>query len=557
MNLRDRLKKAAELTVSDPQRIVALPTMSTRPYFQHDLCISGERSLWPHQAACLQALQEEGGCIGLIGVGQGKTLIAALAATVLGISPEQALLLLPAGLESEFYRQAKDHHPHFRLTIPRILRYSILSRPSGVQLLEDMQPELIILDEAHRIANLDSARGRRLLYYLCKHPNTQLLVMSGTLIRKSIKDLQVFCKYALGHRSPLPLTYGDTESWAAVLDQTKGGRFPQKEDFPRLEPVAWWYAQRCKMDPPAGQGFAAKQSYMRKAFHERLTTAPGVVATTETSCDASIYFQRRRPALSPVMKKALKSLEDTWELPDGTELCEALEMDRARRQLSLGYYYKWDWPNGVDQEWMDKRKAWHKELRGWLKKKMPGVDSPKMVEDFVRYRQWGKTQVLDEWMQVKARWFPHPPVKTVWLDGEWFDETILRISLTDDPIVWYSSRAECERLRSLELLEVVKPGQDVRRGRRPVALSIKSHGTGLNLQEWTHNVVLSPPSAGDTWEQLVGRTHRPGQEADEVWFEVFVHTPYLNSAWSGAKEGARFLFETTGGAQKLLLGTEL
>jgi hypothetical protein len=51
--------------------------------------------------------------------------------------------------------------------------------------------------------------------------------------------------------------------------------------------------------------------------------------------------------------------------------------------------------------------------------------------------------------------------------------------------------------------------------------SIQAHGTGRNLQMFSRNLVVSCPSAGADWEQLLGRTHRQGQQADEVEYDFF------------------------------------
>jgi hypothetical protein len=59
------------------------------------------------------------------------------------------------------------------------------------------------------------------------------------------------------------------------------------------------------------------------------------------------------------------------------------------------------------------------------------------------------------------------------------------------------------------------------RGDRSVVASIQAHGVGRNLQMFSSNLVVSCPSAGADWEQLLGRTHRQGQQADEVTYEYF------------------------------------
>ena len=86
---------------------------------------------------------------------------------------------------------------------------------------------------------------------------------------------------------------------------------------------------------------------------------------------------------------------------------------------------------------------------------------------------------------------------------------------------------------------------------RTMALSIRAHGVGKNLQPWCEQVILSPPSSGSAWEQLLGRTHRAGQLADEV--NVTVVQTYFpqENAMLQAQADARYIEETTGNIQKL------
>ena len=66
---------------------------------------------------------------------------------------------------------------------------------------------------------------------------------------------------------------------------------------------------------------------------------------------------------------------------------------------------------------------------------------------------------------------------------------------------------------------------------------------------------MEPPSSGQAWEQLLGRTHRPGQEADEVWVGVFQHTRPFRKALQTARGDADYILRTLGGVQKLNLAT--
>jgi hypothetical protein len=71
------------------------------------------------------------------------------------------------------------------------------------------------------------------------------------------------------------------------------------------------------------------------------------------------------------------------------------------------------------------------------------------------------------------------------------------------------------------------------------------------LQRWSRNLVVAPPTSGKAWEQLLGRTHREGQQADEVSFEVFLPIQELKDCFERARADAKYLEETYGNRQKL------
>src|SRR5581483_9795325 len=90
---------------------------------------------------------------------------------------------------------------------------------------------------------------------------------------------------------------------------------------------------------------------------------------------------------------------------------------------------------------------------------------------------------------------------------------------------------------------------------RPIIASIKANSAGRNLQGWTQNLISSIPTEAAVWEQLLGRTHRDGQQADEVQvntlFGCFEHI----DGWRKAVELAEATQDTEGSSQKLLMAT--
>jgi len=53
----------------------------------------------------------------------------------------------------------------------------------------------------------------------------------------------------------------------------------------------------------------------------------------------------------------------------------------------------------------------------------------------------------------------------------------------------------------------------------------------------------------------LGRTHRPGQQADEVTIDVYRHTIEMRAAMTKALRDANYQESTTGNRQKLLAAT--
>jgi len=86
-------------------------------------------------------------------------------------------------------------------------------------------------------------------------------------------------------------------------------------------------------------------------------------------------------------------------------------------------------------------------------------------------------------------------------------------------------------------------------------MSIKAHGTGRNLQAWARNILTAFPPNGTTVEQAVGRTHRPGQEADEVTVDFFIPHSSVEADIEKALADAEYIEQTQGNRMKLLAAT--
>ena len=479
---------------------------------------------------CLSLQAPPKGLVGLIGVGHGKTLIALLAPSV--VPCERPVVLVPPPLLPQAHRDMLvwgEHFPfHENL---EVLPYSRLSATSGAHILDELKPDLVVLDEAHLLRHRTSARTRRVLRYARQNPSTRFVVLSGTLTGKRLYEMSHLMELALREDSPTPLHDMVLAQWDAVVGVDGE---PTYEDKNSMQALLDWAGE----DSP------------RRAFQQRLRSTPGIIATTEGAIGTSLLCRVIKTDMPPVVADAIKKLNDDWVLPDGTEIVEASAKALALRCLRMGFYYRAVWPDGEpDEEWLRARSAWHRVVTHYLRYAgRAGLDSPALIEKHAREGRMNAAVQLawGAWSKVKDR--PGPEPEAVWLDDRPL-RAALAVALTEHPraVIVYQSHAVEERLRTLGF-DVYGAGTDTPKGTEDFpCVSLHVHGKGKNMQAWPNMVVLEPPASGAVWEQLMGRIHRPGQTADLCTVDVV--NPG-NSMWR-AQEDAAYIQETTGQGQKL------
>jgi hypothetical protein len=80
---------------------------------------------------------------------------------------------------------------------------------------------------------------------------------------------------------------------------------------------------------------------------------------------------------------------------------------------------------------------------------------------------------------------------------------------------------------------------------------------GFNLQAWNQNLILNWQPVGKYCEQLIGRTHRYGQQADHVYVGVLVTGEEQREGFEQARRDAAYIEQTTGQRQKLCLADRI
>jgi hypothetical protein len=501
----------------------------------------GSMRLRPIQSAALHEARTAQGLLANIGTGFGKTLISLLIPAA--VNSKCALIVIPASLRHQLINVLlPEYLKHWR--IPRevihVVSYEDLSVPKGTEILSRLLPTDFIGDEIHKIASRNSVRGRRFRAFFKAFPNTRLYCMSGSLTARSVMDYAHLSQWALKDHTPLPRGYYELQEWSAALD-----------------------AEEDPAPPGALTRFCAPGESVRAGFRRRLVETPGVVCTEEAAVGASLYLYGRTPTVPLEVKKALQNLERTWELPGGEFLTDGLAYARAARQLASGFYYRWVWPNNTpDQEWLDARREWHREIREFLKRHtIPGMDSPMFLARAADTGKW-KSKCWAAWKAVKDR--PEPPVETVWVSDFLLQDVANHTAkLPSPPIIFYEFSAFGEALAkgtgykhfgagpkaSRDLINLAESNTPP----EPIVCSIHAHGTGKNLQtKWSCLTLPSSPTNASLWEQAISRVLRPGQKAEEVSVYVYRHTKEMVASFDKAVREATYQQETMGQPQKIL-----
>jgi hypothetical protein len=513
---------------------------------------NGTMRLFPVQAVALfeawrQTALKHRGLFASMSTSSGKTLLSLLLSKI--FQAKRPVLLLPAKLIE--HKTPKDFlrlSEHWQIgVIPQLVSYEALGPVSGKGLLERLDPDLLICDEAHKLRNPHASRTRKVRHFRQARPDVPFCLMTGTSIKRALADYSHLAHWALGNGSPVPWRQDVLEEWDAALSEKLA------LGLQRLDPGAlltWALPGEIEEFGPLNTG--------RRAYQRRLSETLGVVCyhTTAEQIPASIEirgivlehsravldaFHDLRPHIRPDGKPG------GWVLPDGQELVEGLEIYRHARTIVLGFFQKWRYP--APKEWLEKRKA----LGAFIREKLSGskqYDSPdEVVKAFPAQRE-----VID-WQAIRKSYDPETIV--VWLDGG--PLKVCADWLRGGGIAFVEHVGFGEALAQVAGVPYFGAGGLDRQGRaidhyhgKACVASVGSNGEGRELQRFSRMLITSALRNGPEWEQTIAREHRIGQEAETVEVDVLLGCKeHVQPFWQSMRD-AELHKHADGGEPKLL-----
>lgn len=226
----------------------------------------------------------------------------------------------------------------------------------------------------------------------------------------------------------------------------------------------------------------------------------------------------------------------------------------------MGFYQVWS-PR-APAPWREARKAWACECREILATNRRALDSEDQLCRYLDANPWEypPAQIaLTRWREVRPTFVPNSV--PVWISDvvlDWIAARDLRGTL-----IWTERPAVGERLAAklgaryygeggicTATGAPVESHDPARHG--PAVLAMEPNSRGRNLQAWSRNLILDVTKSARRLEQLLGRTHRPGQVADKVSITFLIGVREDVEAMDKVRDRAESAAILTGQPQKIL-----
>lgn len=534
---------------------------------------NGTMRLWPLQAMAIAEIVDNRGALLPIPAGDGKALISILTPTLLD-DCERPLIIVPAHLREQTKRDVLPKmRKHWRIRDDiRVIGYSELSLAKNAEMLDELRPEYMALDECHYLKHTKSGRTRRVRRFMREHPDVVVAAMSGTITQRSLHDYSHIVEWTHGkEKSPLPTRHPDLCDWAQALDE----HVPDEK----------------RLMPGALQDLCEGEESARDGFKRRLVETPGIVFGDSSKVTSSLVIRKLDWKAPLKAQDALKKLRQDWEDPNGDAVMEAIDLWRKARQLSLGFWLKWDPP--APRDWLDARKDWNTYVRDTLNHNQRGLDTPLQVyreraaehgmprkppkpqTDDVEAKAKHEAAVkawradVDAWEAKQdpehCEWCRWRAIRDTFKPNtvaEWLDERMAERcadwAQKEKGIVWVENPAFGEKIAEIAGIPYFGASDEriLDYDGSGIVASLRAHGTGRNLQDRWHKMLFtSPPSSAHAVEQALARCHRAGQPADEVEAYFVLGEEEQIASLHSARSQAEYVRQTIGTRQRLLYAT--
>lgn len=501
---------------------------------------AGERTgakLRPWQALAIQEFVENRGCYLGLSVGGGKSLTGYCAAVA--YEAKRPLMLVPGSLLDDTHTKFRKYIEHWRPPpFPiEIVSFEKFQDDDQWDLLTRYQPDMLIIDEAHKLKSHERAVTRRVARYIGE-TECAVLAMSGSQLQLALSEISHLLTWCLQEGAPIPLNPNELAMWGRALNESEPaiGVRPGIGALRRLGGV--------------GDTVLARA---RRGFCQRLIETPGVIIADDTECTAPLAVEFICAPEDPVLNDVFRVWRQKRETPDGQRATDVFTQLRYEDEMGSGFYQKWDPP--APEEWRSARNAFS-DLAYEERERSQQSKRPLDTEGAVMRKFSGHPTVV-EWKEIKPTFVPKS-VPT-WLSGSVVDFVahIIRtehvLAVTGSPCFGEAVAAASGRhffgrkgLDSSGLfIENEAPGVGA-------IMSLDANLEGRNLQYLWHDMLIvnCEPNANRV-EQLIGRVHRYGQ-AKSVRVRFLCTSGATWRAWERACEKARFALEMTPHLNKAL-----
>jgi hypothetical protein len=601
-------------------RIIGLPRVPDVPddiqQEMSDLLLlssSTWKTLNKTQVAAMLAYLMYDGLLGAVGVGWGKTFISfKIADLAYAKGKRKILLLVPANCVVKTAHEIPELMEETALNLPIhiiggqtkakrskliqetsglfIMSYAQLSLKDTSEMIKAISPEVIIADECHKLAKVDSSCTMRIDRYMNENPKTEFCGMSGTLTNKTLYDYAHLARWACRKNSPLPDNGHELDQWCDVLATT----FSEHVMGVTFKPLIDW----ARANYPKEQFLNNEVASLRRAYKYRFTTTPGIVSSGDAKVNVSLMIQNNEITNAKSYQgyeeliQHMDNVNDYMMNPAGEEIEYALHKFKYMYELTSGFFLELYWEDDEvvskhlnipyheaherlerSKEHLEACQLYWAQQRKWLEEHaQEGLDMPSLLEDAMLEHQarYVGNELYTKFAYMKSKEFEgridraershrvcdykvqeavkfYKPLKKLnkgclfWVHhhemGRWLVEAFKEAGME-------CIYADATKKGELQILN--KNNKHL-----PIIASTASHGTGKNLQHFSENYFVQFSRSATTMEQAIGRTHRQGQKSDQLIMNTNFTTEFDHEMFSATIADSLYIAQTQN-RQKLI-----